>query len=327
VEFGRLRGSLDKISYLTNSAVRYNNIKASLHAYSSLVSHTKLGKDDKGFARRQSHLTIIWQWVWDIAVKEYKMTKDANLKKIVRDRMSHSQQNYTSAKQTITERPLYTITIVSFSPDKEKGEIASRFLTGAISDLTHAKYGLREYVDPIVGWTSIRPGDSLVEYFTQDGGTVPRSRYTAAGRKILVEYLHEVSMQDLVNLVLPNTDIVILHDTLNYNIALEETGLSIARALSKLPEAEQELLNTQMQIISEWWEGGLVDIVTSHAPRLVIYIPREADYMNKTQIEELEQILDNDDRTSKKLRLLSESEELSTIYKKGAAILLENWLK
>jgi hypothetical protein len=254
------------------------------------------------------------------------MTKDANLKKIVRDRMSHTQENYTSAKQTITESPLYTITIVSFSADSEKGNLASRLLTSALSEITRNKYGLRDYVDPIVGWTAIRPMDSLEDYFTKGGGTVPRSRYSAFGLKILVEYLHGVSQEDLISLILPNTDMVILHDTVNLSPTQGDT-LNVRRAIAELPETEQDIINKQMQIISEWWEGGLVDIVTSHTPRMVIYIPRESDCLSDVQKKEIEEAANDEDRVFKKYKYLSESNELSAIYKKSAAILLEKWLK
>jgi len=259
--------------------------------------------------------------------RRIKMTKDANLKKIVRDRMSTAQERYTSAKQAITESPIYTITIISFDEDREKGEIVSRLLTNELTAITNEKYGLRDYVDSIVGWTSIRSNESPEDYFVKGAGVVPRERYASAGRKILVEYLHGISLEETISYVLPNTDVVILHESLNYKAPLGEPGLRLPQLISKLPEPSQKEINKFMNIVSEWWEGGLVDIITPSPARLVMYIPRDSKYIDEVQHNQLENLSDEDEKATQKVRFLAASEELKIIYRRSGERLLEGWLK
>lgn len=187
------------------------------------------------------------------------MTENKSIKSIIRDRMSVTGEKYMEARRRLMEDKIYTIGFLSLaepgdyefktfpvwdeSKTPDTKPMASHKLYEALNDSLHKKYDTRDYRDCQLGWTTLREDDSnLEDYYIKDISLVPRSRYSERCR-ILYEELTLRGSKALLDIVLPNTDKIIIHDTVSDT---SPNGKNLDKYLSQMDEESKAKVKSKL---------------------------------------------------------------------------------
>lgn len=188
------------------------------------------------------------------------MTENKSIKSIIRSRMSATGEKYMEARRRLMEDKIYTIGFLSLAepgdyelrtfPIRDESKpphtqpMVSHKLYEALNDSLHKKYDTRDYRDSQLGWTTIREDDSnLEDYYIKDISLVPRSQYFEHGRRILFEDLNLRGSKALLDIVLPNTDKIIIHDTASDT---SPNGKNLDQCLSQMDEESKTKVKSKL---------------------------------------------------------------------------------